>query len=64
MDDSSKLRAVSLEYAPPGWECRVAPNGHAYYIDRVTHTTTWEKPSLKRFSSKILNGVYIYINFV
>ena len=29
---------------PPGWECRVAPNGRAYYIDCITHTTTWEIP--------------------
>ena len=28
----------------PGWKCRVTLNGRAYYIDRITHTTTWEKP--------------------
>ena len=28
----------------PGWECRVTLNGRAYYIDRITHTTTWAKP--------------------
>ena len=36
------LKSVELI---PGWECRVALNGRAYYIDRITHTTTWEKPS-------------------
>ena len=41
----------------PGWECRVALNGRAYYIDRITHTTTWEKPSELLY-------IYIYIYFV
>ena len=35
------LKSVTLI---PGWECRVALNGRAYYIDLITHTTTWEKP--------------------
>ena len=39
----------------PGWKCRVALNGRAYYIDRITHTTTWEKPPCE------LLYIYIYI---
>ncbi|KAF8334173.1 ubiquitin-protein ligase, partial [Cantharellus anzutake] len=30
---------------PPGWERRVDPLGHAYYVDHNTRTTTWDRPS-------------------
>ncbi|TGZ68154.1 hypothetical protein CRM22_004422 [Opisthorchis felineus] len=30
---------------PPHWERRVAPNGRAYYLDHLTKTTTWIRPS-------------------
>lgn len=28
----------------PGWEKRYAPDGHVYYVDHNTKTTTWEHP--------------------
>ncbi|CAH8582929.1 unnamed protein product [Dicrocoelium dendriticum] len=30
---------------PPDWERRFAPNGRPYYLDHLTRTTTWEKPT-------------------
>lgn len=30
---------------PPGWERRLAPNGHYYYIDHTTQRTTWTHPN-------------------
>ena len=47
---------------PPGWECRFAPNGRAYYIDPITHTTTWEKPPSELLHIWFINSVvYIYM---
>jgi len=33
------------EALPPGWERRMAPNGHFYYIDHNTQRTSWMHPS-------------------
>lgn len=30
---------------PPGWERRIAPNGHFYYIDHNTQRTSWAHPN-------------------
>lgn len=28
-------------FLPPDWEIRIAPNGHPFFIDHNTKTTTW-----------------------
>lgn len=33
------------ESLPPMWERRTAPDGRYYYVDHLTRTTTWNKPS-------------------
>lgn len=34
-----------LEALPPGWERRIAPNGHFYYVDHNTQRTSWMHPN-------------------
>jgi hypothetical protein len=35
----------SLGALPPGWSQKVAPDGRVYYINHISNTTTWERPS-------------------
>lgn len=36
---------VESESMPPGWERRIAPNGHFYYVDHNTQRTSWMHPN-------------------
>ncbi len=30
---------------PPGWEQRADQNGRIYYVDHISKTTTWQRPT-------------------
>ena len=47
----STAASVSNLPLPPGWEQRFDQNGRIYYVDHVSKTTTWERPTANRASS-------------
>jgi hypothetical protein len=47
----SPVSVVNNSGLPPGWEQRFDQNGRIYYIDHVTKTTTWIRPTTQRSSS-------------
>ena len=36
---------------PEGWEDRRTPNGRVYYVNHVTKTTQWSRPTLPASSA-------------
>jgi WW domain len=41
---------------PAGWEKRIAPNGHAYFVDHNTKATSWEHPDLSQLREMVELG--------
>lgn len=49
---SCAATAVESAFLPEGWEERRAQNGRVYYVNHVTRSTQWERPSAPATSSQ------------
>ncbi len=47
----SPVSIIQDSQLPPGWEQRADQNGRIYYVDHVSKTTTWTRPSIRPVSS-------------
>ncbi len=51
----SPVTIINNTPLPHGWEQRFDQNGRIYYIDHITKTTTWNRPTAGRTSSTTPN---------
>ncbi|XP_067382917.1 itchy E3 ubiquitin protein ligase b isoform X2 [Channa argus] len=42
-----RVPAVSTGLLPPGWERRVDQMGRVYFVDHISRTTTWQRPTME-----------------
>ncbi|XP_029003374.1 E3 ubiquitin-protein ligase HECW1-like isoform X2 [Betta splendens] len=52
--DLNHFPAATDQALPPNWEARVDSHGRVFYVDHVSRTTTWQRPS---HSSKCDHGI-------
>ncbi|MBN3294049.1 ITCH ligase, partial [Polypterus senegalus] len=44
---AQRMNPINSGPLPPGWERRVDPMGRIYYVDHITRTTTWQRPTVE-----------------
>lgn len=44
---SPQVPAISTGPLPPGWERRLDPMGRVYFVDHISRTTTWQRPTME-----------------
>lgn len=47
----SPVTIIQDSQLPPGWEQRADQNGRIYYVDHVSKTTTWTRPTIRSVGS-------------
>ncbi|ETN61446.1 hypothetical protein AND_006878 [Anopheles darlingi] len=56
-DDSATDALIDTEHQlPQGWEERTTPNGRSYYVNHLTKTTQWMRPTEPAGGGNMLNG--------
>lgn len=53
---ANPVTVMSSSTLPPGWEQRFDQNGRIYYIDHISKTTTWVRPTMNRTNSASSNA--------
>ncbi|MGH0129573.1 UNVERIFIED_CONTAM: hypothetical protein FKN15_039081 [Acipenser sinensis] len=46
-NSTARIGPVNTGPLPPGWERRVDPMGRIYYVDHITRSTTWQRPTIE-----------------